>query len=1750
MKRLKPGWPLAFFGLLCGCVASGQESGPDFIDPVRGYQPVATYSLDGIEAINQSNGNVLFHIPLANLYTGPGDFPLKSLDLYYNSAIYTTTTHTLNVWTTTGGTPVDTPYTYYQVSLSPDGGWHYGTGYWLEELERPFSDSGAVSGAPPTQWCTDHIEQWRILVVLPDGSKHELRPSGYSQYESADGYFQITPNPGDQNIPSGCGGSVVTLPSSLTYYSIDGSYLRLVVQTGSSWQYDWTLYFPDGSNVQSSQTLGGEKITDRNGNTVTITGMTGLFGGTTTTLMDQFGRSITLTYAAGGQADDEISAEGGDAAATVLTTYVHWHAITPPSYQYSCGPSITNCTGNLNLTGRTGVDSIQLPSQDGNVYTNNGTAIPLSYTFAYNTETINNGQQYGFGEINSLTLPSLASQYYSFANDGHSPTAQGLSENTPISKSVVYNAEYDGTVTPQTDVWSYSFTPTSSTITAPDGGQTINTFYWLYGTPPIAFQGMIYHTQNPDYSMVDTVWQQNIPQIDGPRLGDTLNAYRAYMITSIPPSGSGTPIIAKGDLYTYDKNGNVTLDQEYDWQPYSSVQFPGGSGTPASGISGTPTRNRSTTPCVQTPIASDDTTGSVYSYYSGTSPAVLNAICSVDTTYAGAEASRTEYGYDGNYNLKTETRWDSTKGAYSNPLTGSNSIAVSHTYGTNGTLTSTTDAVGTLTQYTYGSINGYSNLCPTQTIVGYGMSQLQRTTSFAPNYYTCLSTNTTDVENGIVTATAYDAFGRTISRTEAQGRQEARTTTVTYQDGCDNSNNTSCRYAFVKSDLTSGDEALPFVYRYDQLGRIRLKQQLEAPSTSVPAESAGIKIQTRYVYTGGQYRLVSNPFRASTSSGATSETTMGWTLTAYDTMNRVSAVRSFGSASAPAWTQTTGGSGSTTTLYSASTTLAGRNGALATVTDEAGKTKTTVSDGLGRLAGVVEDPNGLDYLTTYGYDGLDDLTSVSQSGLSRAFSFDSLGRLSKAINPESGTVCYGTLSTSGTCTVSGGYDGNGNPLKKSFLKSGSSSPFTVTTETLDYDYLNRVVRKTYTDGTPTVLMCYDGNGSATPSDGTGTVTCSGAPALSGVNARGRLTWATNANSTTSYSNFDSFGRVLQNSQITNSATYPFSYSYNEVGLTAEVYPSQRSVTFGYDGAGRVSSIAGTTTYTPATILYAAQNAITSLPLKNGLTEQTCYNSRLQTFAIRLGNGTTTNCGEGTTADSLNLVLTYGATQDGTGNVTSNDDNGNILTQQIARSGQTTLTQSYNPTTSPYDGVNRITSASESGGICEWSQTYGHDPYGNHWVSSPSNCGFTLSSLTPIASTNFTAGTNQLNVQGSTFDDAGNLAAIGGWTYAYDAESRLTSSTMNSSTTTYAYDGEGRRVQKVSSTGVTTYVYDAMGALIAEYSTVPSTPLCTTCYLTADHLRSTRLETDSSGAMVACHDYLPFGEEIPIGTGSRSGSCFAGTDTTTLKFTGKERDAETGLDYFGARYFSGGQGRFTSPDPENRGGKVPDPQSWNMYAYGRNNPLLYTDPTGETYQICVTNDDGKNQCSNVSDEQFADLQKNPGNGISLSNGQINAFVDGQWVKAGTYEQTDVDLPPGVGMALNAAGNTAAAEINRFARDVAIGVGTGLVAGVVIGAAAEGVEALPRVLPFKNTDLIQRVSRALTRIAQGAKMYSRDGIPFQNREGLLPSQGPGYYTEYTVEPASGGAGRGAERLVLGKGGEVYYTPNHYGSFVRIQ
>jgi RHS repeat-associated protein len=204
------------------------------------------------------------------------------------------------------------------------------------------------------------------------------------------------------------------------------------------------------------------------------------------------------------------------------------------------------------------------------------------------------------------------------------------------------------------------------------------------------------------------------------------------------------------------------------------------------------------------------------------------------------------------------------------------------------------------------------------------------------------------------------------------------------------------------------------------------------------------------------------------------------------------------------------------------------------------------------------------------------------------------------------------------------------------------------------------------------------------------------------------------------------------------------------------------------------------------------------------------------------------------------------------------------------------------------------------------------------------------------------------------------------------------------------------VQKTVGSTVTTYAYDAAGQLADEYST--ATPaFIGTEYLMNDTLGSTRLVLDETGTVKERIDYLPFGEEIatPIGGRAAPYTAFAyptNPDIEAQKFTGKERDAETGLDFFGARYFSGPQGRFSSVDPVIvTPARTEDPQRFNLYSYARNNPFSFIDPDGEDIEFANNTEEGRKKAlaailKNVSDQEAANI------GIRLrKDGSYEAYV---------------------------------------------------------------------------------------------------------------------------------------------------------------
>jgi RHS repeat-associated protein len=124
--------------------------------------------------------------------------------------------------------------------------------------------------------------------------------------------------------------------------------------------------------------------------------------------------------------------------------------------------------------------------------------------------------------------------------------------------------------------------------------------------------------------------------------------------------------------------------------------------------------------------------------------------------------------------------------------------------------------------------------------------------------------------------------------------------------------------------------------------------------------------------------------------------------------------------------------------------------------------------------------------------------------------------------------------------------------------------------------------------------------------------------------------------------------------------------------------------------------------------------------------------------------------------------------------------------------------------------------------------------------------------------------------------------------------------------------------------------------------VPPAPNAVTRFLFhhLDHLGTARVITDANGAVISQHHYMPFGEELPFAPQA---------STNKRQFTGHERDSETGLDYMLARYYSSSLGRFLGVDPGDDTNRA-KPQTWNSYAYARNNPLLFKDGTGLEIEV--------------------------------------------------------------------------------------------------------------------------------------------------------------------------------------------------------
>ncbi len=1009
------------------------------------------------------------------------------------------------------------------------------------------------------------------------------------------------------------------------------------------------------------------------------------------------------------------------------------------------------------------------------------------------------------------------------------------------------------------------------------------------------------------------------------------------------PTDSSLPIRKTTTLY--DVSPNLVTKTEWDYDTYNSL----GTNVPidnvvaqreydyGSGGVGSLIRTTTNTWLKTNPVNSQD--------YTATGLHILNRKASaVITNSGGSTVAQTQYEYDNftqgisvsgavqhdstmstSYttrgNLTATSRWRSTDGAW---------LATRNQYDDAGNLLSTTDPASHTTSFGFTDSWGNGACTPS----GGNAAAYRTSTTNALNqtshatYNSCSGTlaSTTDL-NSRVTNFSYDNMARLVE-TDLPPDPNGQRGQVRHTF-----NETSTPLSVTTTTKVSSSLNLVDYLEADGLGRSRKTELQSDPEGTVYT-------RTTYDSFGRKYQ-VWNPTRCdpdSNPSSCSGESTYGFTTYGYDVLNRPTSVL-----------QADGSQVVTSYL-----------GNCATVTDEAGKARRYCSNAVGQMTQVYEAPNGPNYETDYQYDVLNNLLSVTQQGGSssgnwrlRSFTYDSLSQLKCAANPEVtssvSTVQPASCPTTDTGAYTAGtigytYDSDGNVVTKTEPAQNQTGTSTVTTS-YAYDNLNRLTQKSYSGGpaTATVQYAYDGNvlSNCTTSP----------PPLSPAdqNPKGTRTAMCDGSGATSWAH-DSMGRILTEGRIINGVTATTKYSYYlDGGLNVLIYPTGDSVAYTVNSSGtntasrllQAVDVGNNITYV-ASATHAPAGDLSGFTNGGSVYGLLTYNSRLQPLQLFYTTGTVpplsnlqqTTC-PSTVGNILHRVYNFGA---------GTNDNGNVLTETNCR--DTNRTQNF-----VYDSLNRIQQAYTTGS--NWGDTYTIDAWGNLTNIGP------VSGKTTSENLNAAPASVKNQLSGYCHDSAGNLVLnstcpTGTFspTYSYDAENRLASTAG----WTYTYDGDGTRVMKCNGSACTLYwtgtgsdplAESNGGTFTEEYASFSGKrvarrdlPGVTVHYYFSDHLGSASVVTDASGSVQEESDYYPFGGEIVVN----------GSDTNHYKFTGKERDAESGLDDFGARYYASSVGRFMSPDWADRASAVPyaiftAPQSLNLYSYVSDDPLARTDPDG-------------------------------------------------------------------------------------------------------------------------------------------------------------------------------------------------------------
>ena len=581
-----------------------------------------------------------------------------------------------------------------------------------------------------------------------------------------------------------------------------------------------------------------------------------------------------------------------------------------------------------------------------------------------------------------------------------------------------------------------------------------------------------------------------------------------------------------------------------------------------------------------------------------------------------------------------------------------------------------------------------------------------------------------------------------------------------------------------------------------------------------------------------------------------------------------------------------------------------------TVTDELGRRVASHFDRWGQLAAAIADSGGTDETTTrFAYDGLGRLVkSTAPMGDVTTYAYDVHGDMTSRTQPDAGTTSYKYDSRHNVRFSQNAQQASGGKVSyftyDKFSRMTRSGEVTRAFSSLDanqaYPFETDAV-----SWTSRYIYDVDDAGGA------------GAKATYPVGRPTRIEQNTDADAAAeviAHIAYDHEGRVVHRRvSIDTLPAKDVYYRYDLAGkVTAMVYPDGTEARYAYDSAGRLAGV--TDAGGNALAVYAYDH--------DGRMATHTVGGTLATGAYRY------NTRDWVTGIDYPGRFTLSQAYDAVGNVTS---------QHYRRAAtETRKAASYT-----YDGLHRLKTFRLGS---THARSYAYDDNGNitRVVTGSDTATYAYSrASTPNRLDRITEGTK---IDRFRYDANGSATSLAGVALTYEHRGLVTGYGAYG----YTLDAEGYRVKKTGGGSTVYYVrgaggsvlatYDAGGNLTANYLYAGGDRLARVAggavsYYLKDHLGSTRTLLSSGGTVAATYDYWPYGEVLATG----------GTDATPFRFTGHERDAESGLDFMPNRTYGPVARRFWQVDPMAQ--KYPE---LSPYTYTAGNPLKYWDPDGRSH----------------------------------------------------------------------------------------------------------------------------------------------------------------------------------------------------------